>query len=355
MIEEDPEPPERSGTERRRPAPRDRRHRASVRRRHPARAGRRPTRVRRARRRGGPRPRSGSRPRPSRPSAVVAGDRTGGGDRLADDRVRGRTHERHRPAFEQEATGLPREVAEVLATVAQRHGGGVPPHDVAAEAARPILDDEPEGDLDRWVAGRPLRIGVLVEDVAFGGASVIRVLHGNRCGTRHVEVPWGDQSHTTHPSIDRHGAADRLRALALGTVIAVAFTACAGEGDQDSSSADATEQTEAPADIGDDEPDRRSRRRNARRHGPSRGGGRRASGQRRHRRLRPDHPWSRHRDRDAGDDDERGSPAHGAGDHAVGVGARRCGVRLRHRLRRRGSATTDGRAPTRRHGPAERR
>ncbi len=49
----------------------------------------------------------------------------------------------------------------------------------------------------------------------------------------------------------------QLRALALGAVIAVAFTACAGESDQDSSSADATEQTEAPADIGDDVADRR--------------------------------------------------------------------------------------------------
>ncbi len=45
----------------------------------------------------------------------------------------------------------------------------------------------------------------------------------------------------------------QLRALALGAVIAVAFTACADEGDQDSSSADATEQTEAPADVGGDE------------------------------------------------------------------------------------------------------
>lgn len=41
--------------------------------------------------------------------------------------------------------------------------------------------------------------------------------------------------------------------MALGAVIAVAFTACADEGDQDSSSADATEQTEAPADVEGDE------------------------------------------------------------------------------------------------------
>ena len=122
-----------------------------------------------ARRRGGPRPRSGSPRRPAagagvpaiEPDAVTVGADGADGRRAA---------QRHRPALEQEPAGLPREVAPVLRAVAQRDGLDAPRHDVAAEPAGAVLDDHPDGDVDLAGSATGRRASAqLVEDVAFVG------------------------------------------------------------------------------------------------------------------------------------------------------------------------------------------
>ena len=102
-----------------------------------------------------PDPAGGGDPAGSRGAAATEPDaverrRAGVGDR--------RPAQRHRPALEQEPARLPREVALVLAAVAQRHRLDAPPHDVAAEPARPVLDDHARRR--RRPRGRPRPPGV---------------------------------------------------------------------------------------------------------------------------------------------------------------------------------------------------
>ena len=179
-------------------------------------------------------------------------------------------------------------------------------------------------------------------------------VHGNRCGSRHVEVPWGDQSHTTHPSIGQTVGAARAASepSRSASVIAIVFTACAGEATATTRRASmrqrrrrqrdvgdelvgaATENTEAPADAG--RPVDQASVRSAAPTSPA--------------------PTSPRLGRDIAiemhvtmtSEDLRRTVQ---GIMRVGVGARRRGVRLRHRLRRRGWQ----RPPTRRHRPAGRR
>jgi hypothetical protein len=86
------------------------------------------------------------------------------------------------PSFVQEPARLPGEVSEVLLAIAQRECLVVPPHDVADEAARPILDHEPHRDLDGRVLGRLPALGEVVEDVALVSHATVECATGTGTG-----------------------------------------------------------------------------------------------------------------------------------------------------------------------------
>ena len=195
---------------RRRP-PRGRRRRASVRRRCRARAGRHPRRARRARRRACPRPRSGSAAATCAPA--VAGDRTrrrdpraaAGWSPVGRRSVTGRPSSRKPPGFQVKYRRCCLRSRNVTASC-------VPAHDVAAEPARPVLDDEAErrprpSGTSACGAARPL-----VEDVAFVRHARSECGTGTDAAPRHVEAPWGahhDTARRAHAPPDQRPTAHR--------------------------------------------------------------------------------------------------------------------------------------------------
>ena len=138
------------------------------------------------------------------PDAVTAGAAR------ADD---GGAAQRHRLALEQEAARLPREVALVLPAVAQGHRRRAPRDDVAAEPARPVLDDHPDGHLDLAVAHGPAGVGHLLEDVAFVG-------HGDPIQAR--EPAAVAERRIAHGELTRH-----ITAIAVAALAGLGLTACA--------------------------------------------------------------------------------------------------------------------------------
>ena len=92
--------------------------------------------------------------RRSHPGATVTGDRSRRGDALRRRRRRRGSHQRDRPTLDQEPARLPGEVTHVAVAIPQGDTLGAPAHDVAAEAARPVLDQHAHLDGDVGI-GRP--------------------------------------------------------------------------------------------------------------------------------------------------------------------------------------------------------
>ena len=180
------------------------------------------------------------------PDAVVAAPALG---------LDGRPAQRHRAALEQEAARLPREVALVVAAVAQRDGLERPPDDVAAPPAGPVLDDHAAGDDDLRVGPRLPGIGDLVQDVALVGR---HGRHGSTgtAGHRGTSHTHGEPTHHSTSNVTR-------RIATVGAVAGVlVLTACAGsDGDDAATSADRT----GDGGAGRDDRHRRRRRRRRRR------------------------------------------------------------------------------------------
>ena len=97
-----------------------------------------------------------------------------------------RTHERHRAPFDEESPGFPAEVTDVVVAVLERHAFGAPPHHVAGEVTRPILDQHPHLDDHVGIARTASLLFEVVENVAHGSScpgSGVRRAGVFECGT----------------------------------------------------------------------------------------------------------------------------------------------------------------------------
>ena len=127
-------------------------------------------------------------------------------------------------------------MALVLLAVAQRDGLDAPLHDVTAEAAGPVLDDHPDGDVDLGVADGSAGLRHVVEDVAFVG-------HGDPIQPREpaavAERPIGMGSTPRHIT--------SIAVIAAAGIVGLGLAGCSN-GDDDAASSAATMDVEAPAD-----------------------------------------------------------------------------------------------------------
>ena len=100
-----------------------------------------------------------------RTGAPVARDGTRRGDPLGRRPGRRGSHQRDRPALDEEAARLPGEVTDVVVAILQGDALGAPAHDLSAEVAGSVLDEHAHLDDDVGVGRTTLGRREVVEDV----------------------------------------------------------------------------------------------------------------------------------------------------------------------------------------------